>query len=82
MLNVYVRTQVKCANGRIDMVVWMPEAVYVFELKVNGTVQEALLQIEDKGYAIPYKSEGRRVVKVGVKFDAETRIPVDWKVSD
>jgi hypothetical protein len=34
----------------------MPEAVYVFELKVNGTVQEALLQIEDKGYAIPYKT--------------------------
>ena len=37
MLNVYARTQVKCANGRIDFVVLMPETTYVFELKVHGT---------------------------------------------
>ena len=39
MLNVYVRTQVKCAGGRTDMVVWMPDTIYVFELKVNGTAE-------------------------------------------
>ena len=54
MLNVYVKTQVKCAGGRADMVVWMPDTVYVFELKVNGTAQQALAQIDQKGYAIPY----------------------------
>ena len=78
MLNVYVRTQVRCAGGRTDMVVWMPDAIYVFELKVNGTAQEALEQIDSKGYAIPYETDGRRVVKVGVKFDPETRVPTDW----
>ena len=41
MLNVYVRTQVKVAGGRVDMVVWMPDAVYVFELKVSGTARQA-----------------------------------------
>ena len=78
MLNVYVRTQIKCAGGRVDMVVWMPDTIYVFELKVNGTPQDALKQIDDKGYSIPYQTDGRPVVKVGVKFDAEKRIPVDW----
>jgi hypothetical protein len=78
MLNVYVRTQVKCAGGRVDMVVWMPDAIYVFELKVNGTAQEALEQIDDKGYAIPYQTDGRPVVKVGVKMDADTRTIEDW----
>ena len=80
MLNVYVRAQVKCAGGRIDMVVWMPDATYVFELKVDGSAQAALDQIDTKGYALPYLSEGRRVVKVGVKMNAETRSVEDWVI--
>ena len=72
MLNVYARTQVKCANGRIDFVVLMPETTYVFELKVNGTAQQALDQINGKGYYLPYETEGRNVVKVGVQFDRDT----------
>lgn len=82
MLNVYVRTQVKCAGGRVDMVVWMPDTVYVFELKVTGTAQEALEQIDSKDYALPYQTDGRRVVKVGVKFKADTRIPEEWVIDE
>ena len=72
MLNVYAQTQVKCANGRIDFVVLMPDTTYVFELKVNGTAQQAFEQINGKGYYLPYQTEGRRVVKVGVQFDRDT----------
>ena len=81
MLNYYVRTQVKVAGGRADMVVWMPDTIYVFELKVTGTAQEALEQIDDKGYAIPYDTDGRKVVKVGAKFDVETRVPESWVIA-
>ena len=81
MLNVYVCTQVKCAGGRVDMVVWMPDTIYVFELKVNGTAQQALEQIDQNSYAIPYQADGRKVVKVGVKFNAETRVPEEWIVA-
>jgi hypothetical protein len=80
MLNFYVRTQVKVAGGRVDMVVRMPDTTYVFELKVNGTAQEALEQIDQKGYAFAYQTEGRQVVKVGVKFNADTRVPEDWVI--
>ena len=80
MLNVYVRTQVKVAGGRVDMVVWMPDTTYVFELKTTDSAQKALQQIDDKGYAIPYRSEEHRVVKVGVKFNAETRVPEEWVI--
>ena len=72
MLNVYAQTQVKCHGGRIDFVVQMPDATYVFELKVNGNAQEAIDQINSKGYALPYQSEGKKVVKVGVQFDRDT----------
>ena len=81
MLNVYVRTQVKCAGGRVDMVVRMPDAIYVFEMKRDSTAQKALGQIDSKGYAIPYQTDGRRVVKVGVKFDAETRTIDSWQIA-
>ena len=80
MMNVYARTQVKCKNGRIDFVVLMPETTWVFELKVNGTAQEALEQINSKGYAIPYQTEGRRVVKVGVQFARDTMTVGEWVV--
>ena len=80
MLNVYVRTQVKCAGGRVDMVVWMPDTVYVFELKKDGSAQQALEQINQKGYTIPYQTDRRRVVKIGVKFNSETRVPEDWVI--
>ena len=72
MLNFYARTQVKCAQGRIDIVLQMPDTTYVFELKVNGTAQEALDQINSKNYALPYDTEGRRVVKIGIQFDRDT----------
>ena len=80
MLNVYVRTQVKCAGGRTDVVVEMPDTTYVFELKANGTAQEALDQINSKGYALPYETEGRKVVKVGVAFERETMTVGDYLV--
>jgi len=82
MVNVYARTQVKCAGGRADMVVWMPDTIYVFELKVHDTAQNALAQIDDRGYAIPYETDGRKVVKVGVKFNIETRAPEEWAIAE
>lgn len=78
MLNVYVRTQVKTIHGRADMVVNMTDAIYVFELKINGTAREALEQINSKGYAIPYQTDGRKVVKAGIRFSTETLAIEDW----
>ena len=82
MMNVYARTQVKCHGGRIDFVVKLPETTYVFELKVNGTAQEAIDQINSKGYALPYRSENRKVVKVGVQFNRDTMTVEDYLIEE
>ena len=82
MLNVYVRTQVKCAGGRADMVVHMPDAIYVIELKINGTAQEALNQINSRRYAIQYQTSGKRVVKAGVSFSMETKTIENWVIEE
>lgn len=82
MLNVYVRTQVKCAGGRIDMVVWMPDTTYVLELKTTGTALDALAQIDSNDYALPYRIDGCKVVKAGVKVNPDTRTIEDWAIDN
>ncbi len=82
MLNVYVRTQVKTSRGRADMVVFMPNAIYVIEIKAVGTADDALKQIKDKGYAEPYNADGRKLVLVGVSFDKKKRTVDDWIISE
>lgn len=44
------------------------------------TAREALEQIDTKGYAIPYQTDGRKVVKVGVNFSSETKTLTDWVI--
>ena len=80
MLNVYVHTQVKVAGGRTDMVIFMPDTIYVMELKVGDTAENALEQINDKGYATPYLTDGRKVVKVDVRFNPEKHTVDEWAI--
>jgi len=82
MLNVYVRTQVKCAHGRTDMVIFTSDTIYVMGFKVNDSAQKALSQINEKGYALPYLTDGRRIVKVGVKFSADLRTIEEWVTAE
>lgn len=60
--------------------VWTPNTIYVYELKDDGTAEEALKQMDGHRYAIPYETDGRNVVKVRVKFNVETRIPESWSI--
>ena len=80
LMGQYVETEVKTAVGRADAVVKLPDAVYVFEFKFDGTPEEALAQINSKQYAVPYRADGRRVVKVGVNFDSATRTIGGWVI--
>jgi hypothetical protein len=57
-----------------------PETNYVFELKVNGTAQQALDQINSKGYALPFQTEGKNVVKIGIQFNRETMTIEDYLI--
>ena len=70
----------KSAVGRADVVVRLTDAVYVFEFKYDGSPEEALAQIDSKGYAIPFQADGRKMFKIGVNFDSKTRSVGDWKV--
>lgn len=82
MLNSIVDTEVKSILGRADIVIKTANDIYVLELKVDDSVDNALAQIDDKGYAIPYEADGRKVTKCGVSISSEQRNITHWRITD
>ncbi len=82
LLGFYTQAEYHTANGRIDMVVKTDKYIYVMEFKLDGTAEEALRQINDKQYALPFASDSRKLFKVGVNFSKEKRGIEDWIVED
>ena len=82
LLNSKVDTEVKSVLGRADVVVKTKNDIYVLELKVDDTVENALAQIDSKGYAIPYEADGRTITKCGVIISSEARNIVHWRAVD
>ena len=81
MISCYtVYTEKQQSEGRVDCIVETPDYIYIFEFKLDGTVEEALQQIEDKGYARPYEADKRKLFKVGTVFSSETGTVSEFKV--
>lgn len=81
-MNRHLQTQVKTCRGRADIVMHTPKNIYVFELKINKPAQEALVQIDEKGYMIPYSADGRKLIKCGISFSTKTRTIEDWIIQE
>lgn len=73
LMGQFVETEVRSARGRADAVARTRDRIFVFEFKLDGSAREAMRQIDEKGYLIPYTLDGRALVKVGVNFSKETR---------
>ena len=81
-LNRYVYSQVRNAKGCLDILIKTDTTIYVMELKLDGDLDKALKQIDEKDYTIPYQSDGRKVVKVAINFSTEERTIKEWKIDN
>lgn len=80
LLGQYIDVEERSAKGRADAVVKTKDYVYVFEFKLEGDVDEALKQIDEKGYLLPYSVDERKLMKIGVSFDSTERNIGEWKI--
>ena len=80
LLGFYVDVERHTTDGRMDILVQTKDYIYIFELKIDKTPEEALRQIEEKGYARPFASDPRKLFKIGVNFSTKKRCIDDWKV--
>lgn len=74
----FSEAEVRSAKGRADAVVKTDDYIYVFEFKLDGSADEALAQIDNRGYLIPYTADDRKLVKIGVNFDPKERNIGEW----
>ncbi|MDE6551532.1 MAG: ATP-binding protein [Muribaculaceae bacterium] len=82
LIGIDAKAEVHTSDGRIDLLIETPKYIYVIELKYDGTPEEALHQIEEKGYVRKFTSDSRKVFKIGVNFSSETRRIEGWIVKD
>ena len=84
LMGQHVHTEVHNIVGRADCVVELKDTIYLFEFKLwsSGSPEDALAQIEEKGYATPYKSSGKKLIAVGASFDEAKRNIGAWKVKE
>ena len=81
LMGYYVQVERHTSNGRMDIVVQTDKYVYIMELKMDATADDALKQIEDKGYAKPFGADPRQIFKIGVAFSKQTRRIEEWKIA-
>ena len=82
LIGFYTQVKYHTSKGRIDLVLQTDKFIYVMEFKLDGTAEEALQQIHDKHYALPFASDRRKLFKIGVNFSAETRNIEKWIVEE
>lgn len=81
LLGFHVQAEYHTSEGRIDLVLQSPKFCYVMEFKLDGTAEEALAQIEDKHYTLPFDTTGRQIIRIGMNFDSNTRNIEKWIIS-
>ena len=80
LAGLYTKVEYHTSRGRIDLVLQTDSYVYVMEFKLDGSAEQALQQIEDKQYALPFAKDSRKVYTIGVNFSSETRNIDRWIV--
>lgn len=80
MLGLRVKTEYRTSRGRIDVLVTTGKFVYIMELKLDGSAEEALSQILSKEYELPFMNDGRKIFKIGINFSKKTRNIESWLI--
>ncbi|MDY6327610.1 MAG: PD-(D/E)XK nuclease domain-containing protein, partial [Bacteroidales bacterium] len=80
LMGLYVQVERHTSRGRMDVTIQTRDYVYVMELKVDKSADEALQQIEERQYAAPFAADPRRLFKIGVRFGSESNGIDEWKV--
>ena len=81
LVGFYTKVEYHTNNGRIDLVLQTDKFIYIMEFKLNGTAEEALQQINNKRYALPFEADGRKLFKIGINFSEKTRNIEKWVVA-
>ena len=81
LVGFYTKVEYHTNNGRVDLILQTNKKKNIMEFKLNGTAEEALQQINNKRYALPFEADGRKLFKIGINFSEKTRNIEKWVVA-
>jgi len=81
-IGINVNGEVKTHDGRMDMVVDLPNDIYIVEFKLDKSAAEAMEQIKGKEYAGKYALSKKRVTLIGISFSSAKRTIVEELVEE
>ena len=81
LVGFYTKVEYHTNNGRVDLILQTDKFIYIMEFKLNGTAEEALQQINNNRYALPFEADGRKLFKIGINFSEKTRNIEKWVVA-
>ena len=68
-----VQAEDQTSDGRMDLALKMPDAIYILELKYGLSAEEATDQIVAKDYAVRFAADQRPVYAVGLNISKDRR---------
>ena len=75
-----VSAEEQTSDGRMDIALKVPHAIYIIELKYGKTAEEATDQIIVKNYAVRFAADKRPVWAVGMNISQDRRTIDQWKI--
>jgi Predicted AAA-ATPase/PD-(D/E)XK nuclease superfamily len=78
MVGSDTRSEMHTPIGRMDTVVVMPNRIFLFEFKMNGTAKAAIQCIKDRQYADSLRHRNKPITGVGVVFSTKTKGVLEW----
>ena len=80
LLGYYVDVEVHTPRGRVDVVMRTAHTLYIIEVKLDKSADEAMEQIDLKNYPERFALCGLPIVKVGINFDSGRHTIEDWTI--
>lgn len=83
LMRIFSITEDRGPVGRADEVVLVNNHLWIFELKLDRSADEALRQIEENRYVDKYShlvDQNTKIHEIGISFSSKSRNIQDWKI--
>ncbi len=78
-IGIYMESEVNTSRGRVDTVVHTDTHIYIIEFKLDQSVDKAITQIKERGYADRYRNTSKQIIGLGINFNSKKKEIGDWR---
>lgn len=75
------RAEEETCRSRMDLMLQTRRFIYIFELKTDGNISDAMHQIDSKGYANPYLLSGKAIIKIAANYSSSANNIDGWEIA-